>query len=290
VKRLLLALQPLRGSALLLLVLAALIPLLPSDPLPLLAGLRPAALLSLLCLLLGLQLFGHLAVALAGPHTGLLLAGTLGGMVSSTATVLALGARARAQPVLARACAAGAVMSCMSTWLQALLMLLALAPQAALLWAPVALAGAGVALAAGLWLVHETPAPDRNAEPVDRATGLGLRQAMLLALLLSAVTGLVGWAQQQWGSAGLYVSVALAGLADAHAPLASLAALLNSAQIGLPELLGGMLLAIAGSSLTRGLGAWMAGGAAYARPVVGVLVLGLAAASAIAWAILAARA
>jgi hypothetical protein len=34
----------------------------------------------------------------------------------------------------------------------------------------------------------------------------------------------------------------------------------------------------------------MAGGAAYARPVAGVLVLGLAAASAIAWAILAARA
>jgi uncharacterized membrane protein (DUF4010 family) len=288
VRRLLPVLRPLRGSALLLALLAAPIPWLPSEPLPLLAGLRPAAWLTLLCVLLGLQLLGHLAVALVGPHKGLLLAGALGGLVSSTATVLALGARARAQPALVRACAAGAVMSCVSTWLQASLMLLALAPQVAILWLPVALAGAGLALASALRLARGMALAVADVRQTEQP--LRLRQALLLALLLSAVTSLVGWAQQRWGSTGVYLSVAVAGLADAHASLASLAALLNSGQLEVPQLMTGMLLAIASSSLTRGLGAWMAGGTAFARPVAGVLALGLAVASVTAWAILAARA
>lgn len=287
--RLLGALRPLRAGLLLLAALLALLMLLPPlPPLPALGGLRPAMLLGLLCVLLGLQLLGHLAVGLAGPHHGLLLAGALGGLVSSTATVLALGARARLHPTQRQACAAGALMSCASTWLQALLMLLALAPQALPMALPVALGGALVALAASLWLARGAPR-QADAAPAPEHP-LRLRQALTLALLLAAVTALVGWAQQRWGSAGLYLGVALAGLADAHASLASLAALVDSGQLGLPQLLAGMLLAIASSSLTRSLGAFAAGGPAFGRPVAAALGLSLLVAAALLWGILAALA
>jgi len=279
------ALRPLCKGILLLACLAALIPLLPAQPLPALAGLRPAALLGFLCLLLGLQILGHLAVSLVGPRRGLLLAGALGGLVSSTATVLALAARARLQPPLSRACAAGALLSCASTWLQALVMLLALAPQAALLWLPVALTGAGIALVAGLWLARSAP---RQGLDTPASSPLQLRKTLLLALLLTGVSLGVGWGQRHFGNAGVYLGVALAGLADAHAPLAPLAALVEADQLSLPQMLACMLLAIASSSLTRGLGAWAAGGAAFARPLAAMLALSLLAAAAVLWGILAA--
>lgn len=134
------------------LILAALVlvalPLAPATPLSWLASLSARTLLLLMVLILALQAAGHVALRLLGPRAGLALSGLLSGFVSSTATIAAMGTRARAEPALLAACTAGAVASTAATWLQALAMLTALAPAAATALLPVAGAGALTALMA----------------------------------------------------------------------------------------------------------------------------------------------
>lgn len=115
-----------------------LLPLLPTDPLPWLAGLRPRTLVLLMVLILALQAVGHVALRLFGPRAGLALSGLFSGFVSSTATLAAIGSRARQELAQAAACEAGAMLSTAATWAQSLLMLAVMAPPAALALLPVA--------------------------------------------------------------------------------------------------------------------------------------------------------
>jgi len=275
------------------LLLAALalvvLPLMPTEPLPWLAGMKAHTLMGLMLLLLGLQAFGYVALRLLGAQTGLALSGLMSGLVSSTATIAAMGQRARAEPPLFLACAAGAVMSSAATWLQASLMLLALAPQAAMSFLPLGLAGMAVAGGAGLLLARQArqqgSAPS-SGRTEQRGGPLRLKEAALIALLLSGVTVAVSWAEQRFGSSGLLGAVGLTGLADAHAPVASLAGLVHAGQIDARLMCQGVLVAITSNSLTRSLTAWLAGGPRFALIVSSVLFSSLALAAALLWLLL----
>jgi uncharacterized membrane protein (DUF4010 family) len=252
------------------------LPLMPQQPLPWLAGMKAHSLLGLMLLLLALQAAGHVALRLVGPQAGLALSGLLSGLVSSTATIAAMGVRARHQPHLALACTAGAVMSTCATWLQAQLMVFAMAPQAALALLPVTLLG--MALCGGMgWLLarrsRRLEPPDAQTDPDDRRGPLRLREALALSLMLSGVAVAVSWAREQFGSSGLYGAVALTALADAHAPIASLAGLQSAGSIGTGQLLWGMVLAVACNSITRSVTAVAAGGWGFARTLIPALAL-----------------
>lgn len=259
-----------------LLLLAALslvvLPLMPAEPLPWLAGMKAQWLMGLVVMLLAMQAAGHLALRVLGPRAGLALAGLLSGLVSSTATIAAMGARARAEPALRQACAAGAVLSSAATWLQAQALLLVLAPRVSASALAVTMSGAAVAMLMGALLTRRAESATGQT-PATHGGPLRLREAMLLALVLSAVTLLVSWAQARFGASGLFVAVALAALADAHAPIASLAALQASAQIDTDRLLQGLLLAVGFNSLSRSLTAVLAGGWHFARPVIAALAV-----------------
>jgi uncharacterized membrane protein (DUF4010 family) len=255
------------------------LPLMPQEPLPWLAGMKAHSLLGLMLLLLVLQAVGHVALRLAGPQAGLALSGLLSGLVSSTATIAAMGARSRSQPGLTLACAAGAVMSTCATWLQAQVMLFAMAPQAAMTVLPVSLLGMALCGGQG-WLLarrsrrveqaeQAAPGPDGPRGP------LRLREALVLSLMLSAVAVAVSWAREHFGTSGLYAAVALTALADVHAPIASLAGLQAAGSIGRGEALQGLLLAFACNSATRSVTAVVAGGWAFARFVIPALALPL---------------
>jgi uncharacterized membrane protein (DUF4010 family) len=266
------------------LLLAALalvvLPLVPDEPLAWLGGatLRPLVLLVLL--ILALQAAGHVALRVGGERVGSALAGFFSGFVSSTATIAALGAKARAAPAAVAHLAGGAVLSTAATWVQVLLIAAALAPGAALALLPAAGAGFGAALACGALLLRHAHRDEAHAtaSPVADRRPLRPREALLVAALIGGVTLVVAVAQRHFGEAGLYASVALAGLGDAHAPVASLASLYATAQLEPRLLVGGVLLAVTSNSATRLVTAFVAGGAAYGWRVGGALALGLAAA------------
>lgn len=250
-----------------LMLLAALalvmVPLLPARPLPWLGDMQPRSLGLLVVLILALQAIGHVATRWLGPRLGLAASGFFSGFVSSTATVATMGARHRTQPGHPGWYAAAGVMSGAATWLQALVMAVALAPAAGATLAPSALAGAGVALGVGILLLRQArhdPAPQDATD----VRPLRLREAAIVAALLAVVAWGVAQAQQHFGATGLYAGIAVAALADAHAPVVSGAALFQAGRIDAPALLASMLLAVGVNTASRCVVAWLSGGPAYA--------------------------
>jgi uncharacterized membrane protein (DUF4010 family) len=269
-------------DALLLAALAlVLLPLLPTEPLPWLAGLRPRTLALLLVLILALQGAGHVALRLFGPRAGLVLSGLFGGFVSSTATIASMGSRARAEPAHAAACQAGAIWSTAATWVLSLTMLAVMSPSAATALAPAALSAAAVALAVG-WArtMGAAGRGDARSAP-DRRGPLHVREAALVALLLTAVTLGVGWAQRAFGDLGVLAGTAVAAVADAQAAVPALGALHLNGQIDTALAVTGVLVAISVNAATRTATAFVAGGAGFGTRIG----LSLAASTGTAWAV-----
>lgn len=268
-------------DALLLGALAlVLLPLLPGRPVPWLGGLVPRALVGLLVLILLLQAAGHVALRLAGPRLGLALSGFAAGFVSSTATVASLGARARHEPPQAGACAAGAVLSTAATWVQAVVLLGAQSPAAAQRVLPAAVLGVALALAAAALWMRGSPRHLPPAAPRTRAP-LQLREALLVALLLSSVSLGVSAAQQRFGGSGVLAAAALGALADAHASVAALGSLHGRARIDDATLAHGVLVAVGTNAALRAGVAFVVGGPVYGARLA--LSLGVSTAAAALW-------
>lgn len=268
-------------DALLLAALALVVlPLVPETAPPWMGGIRLRRLAAIVVLILLLQAAGHVALRLAGQRIGLAASGFFSGFVSSTATVATFGAKARATPAHARACAAAGAFSGVATWVQAWLVCVALSPPAAAALALPAGTGALTTLAVAAALLAGAAGP---AAPATRGAALRLKEALVVAALLAGVTALVTFAQGAFGDAGAFVGVAFAALADAHSPTASLASLFAAGRLGEAGLVGGVLLALASNSTTRLVVGFASGGARYGAAVTAALWGGLAAAAATAW-------
>jgi uncharacterized membrane protein (DUF4010 family) len=266
------------------LVLAALfLVVLPLMPTAAVAGLVPRTVVSLVGLILALQALGHVTLRWLGARAGAAVGGFLGGFVSSTATVASLGSRSRGaqDDALLRANAGGAVWSSVATWVLAVLMSVALSPAGALAVLPAAAAGAlvgaawaaaltrGGAVAAG----NEAPGTTKNLAD-ERVSSLRLREALLVAALLSAVTLVVAWAQRHYGAAGVFAAAAIAGFGDSHVAVLSTASLLEGGQLTKADFLRCVLLAVSANTLTRIAVGWIAGGRQFALRVGAGLALG----------------
>ena len=277
----LLSAQELHDGLLLAALGLVLLPLVPQQPVPWLAGLQPSVLAGLMLLILLLQAAGHMALRWAGPGIGLPLSGLLGGFVSSTATVAAMGSRLRTDPALAGPCTAAGVLSTGATWLQALLMLWAVAPSLAARLSTALLAGAAVAVALGGLLAWRGRLGGRPDLPLPGGGALQVRQALLVAATLTGVTLLATQADRLYGQAGTLASVVLAALADAHAGVAAVAAMAAQSRLDTTSASGAVLAAIAANGLTRLVVAWITGGRRFASWVALGLLSALAAAAAL---------
>lgn len=91
------------------------LPLLPDHPLENIGGINLRKLWGLVVLFMALQAAGYIALRVFGTRLGLALSGFAAGFVSSTATITALGTRARQEPKLLLACVSGALFSTLTT-------------------------------------------------------------------------------------------------------------------------------------------------------------------------------
>ena len=190
------------------------LPLLPEGPYGPLGGIRPRQLWALVLFFSGLSFVGYLARRAAGPSRGYALAGTLGGIVSSTSVTLTFSRLGRAHAALAHPLAAGVMGANLMLFPRVLLASLVLAPQvAAALW-PAFVAPAAVAailLATGLRdRKHAATAPpDKNP--------LQLREALQMAALFQVVLFGLASVTTRFGTQGLLGTAAILGLTDVDA-------------------------------------------------------------------------
>lgn len=196
-----------------------LLPLLPDEAL---IGefLNPRALTLLVVVLLTIQACGHVGQRLLGDQHGLALAGLVSGFVSSTATIATMGARSRTHPEELGACARAAIASNIATMVQLLVVAAAVQPAwLGTLWMPALCGGAVVVLFSVLGRAAPKYAPAvRNAE----RAAIRLRDALLIAGLITVVQIAAQLLTASYGEAGMTAAAAVAGLADLHAAAAAL--------------------------------------------------------------------
>lgn len=243
------------------------LPLLPDRPLTLLAGLNLRTLWMLALLVMAIQSLGYVALRLLGPARGLALSGFVGGFVSSTATIGAMGQRVRQQPALFAACLGGALLSNIATVLQLALLVGALAPALLLdLTVPLLAAGVAALFAAAIALRRGSARVQRTAMPLRRRP-FDPRHALGFALVVSAVLLGADAARRALGATGALLATTVAGLADAHAAAVSVAQLTVDGHLSSGLAVVAVLAAFSSNALSKCGAAWIAGGLRFAAPL-----------------------
>lgn len=202
----------------LLLISVVILPVLPDQGFGPYGAINPYRFWWAVVLIAGLSFAGYVAMRITGPRRGLMITSLLGGIVSSTATTAALARVAATSPALARPAAAGAILACAAMFARMIGVIAVTAPPLlARLW-PIL---AAMAVAGGvLGLLWQRTSHASLPEPALR-NPLALRFALGFAGLL-AVIALVSRALTDWlGEAGLFLTSAVAGLADVDAIIVS---------------------------------------------------------------------
>lgn len=251
------------------------LPLLPDSMAPWGPTLNPRRLWGLVVLFMGVQAAGYVALRAAGPRLGLALSGLASGLVSSTATIAALGARARREPAVGWACVAGALFSTVATVLLLGVVAAAVSLQGLRLLGPSLLAGLSAALAGATLNLRRQP----GAAPPETTRGraFNLWHSAGFAALLSAVTAITALAARYYGQPSATVSAALAGFFDVHAAATSVLALGATGILAGPVVTASVLVAVTTNTISKMAAALSIGGWWYGLRVCAGLALVVAA-------------
>ena len=256
-----------------------LLPLMPIEPVSWLGQLSPQRGFMLVIVILVLQAASHVAQRLLGARSGLAVSGFLGGFVSSTATIGAMGSLARQRRVPLRMTLCASILSTAATWMQVVLMILVVSPSALSVTLPLMAVGVALPLVLGGLLWQQGGAESVAVSVSDQQDVLRLREAVMVAALLVGGAIVVSYAQQR-GVGGLLLGTGVAAIADAQAPMASLLAMYGAGTLPAGHLLMGLMVALSVNSTTRGTVACVSGGWRFGVVVAGALALNMA----IGWA------
>lgn len=275
--------QELHDALMLVAAATVVLPLLPDRTIDPWDALNPHRLWMLVVLIMAINAAGYVALRALGPSAGLALAGFVGGFVSSTATIAAMGDRARAAPALQAQCVAGALFSNVATVVVLAAVVGALSPPmlAGLAW-PLAFAGAAALLAAGVARSRSSfeAVDDR---PVAAGRPFEPRQALAFAAIVSAILLFSAMIHRWLGDAGVTVAAGLSGFADLHAAAASVAQMVAGGSLPADATGVPVFVALATNSCSKLLMAWLRGGRGFLLRVLPGVVLIVAAFAAGAW-------
>ncbi|MFB9952507.1 MgtC/SapB family protein [Rhizobium puerariae] len=219
----------LRSAVILLAMTFVLLPVIPSDPVGPFGGISPRSLVLLVITLASISFAGYIAVRMLGPSRGDMVAGAIGGIVSSTGTTIAFARRSRegANPIslAAGAVSAGAVSLARTAFLVGTLAA-SLLPALLL---PVCVA-AVLMLAYALFLSFRQQVATERQPP---GNPFELVAVAKMAALLAGVAFLARAATQYFGDTGLIAASAISALADVDAVTVTVAGMRPALDAGL---------------------------------------------------------
>lgn len=205
-------LAALRFAVLALVVL----PILPNDPVPILAGIQPRTLWAVVLLFSALNFASYVARKMAGPSRGYGITGLLGGLVSSTAVTISFARESRRREEASQPIALGVLAASMALIPKVLALTLVLNQPMGLRLIPVLLppllVGVGMVALAMRSSGQSAPSPIEE----DRSP-LGLWSAIQLAFILQLVLIALEYVERLWGAQGVLASAVVLGLTNANA-------------------------------------------------------------------------
>lgn len=213
------------------LVLAALVilPLLPNKGMGYLGVLNPFSIWLMVVLIVGISLAAYLAGKFLGGSRSTLLAGILGGLISSTATTASVSRRSSGAGFCVWCLAAITIIASAVVFLRVMLEVVMVAPghfQALL--PPLAAMTVWFAVVSA---VAYRVSLERGNHQIDEQAPSEMKSAVLFGLLYAVVLVVVASAKQHFGETGLYVAAGLSGLTDMDAITLSSARLVNTGHL-----------------------------------------------------------
>ena len=257
------------------------LPLTPDRAIGPLGVLNPRTLWRLAVIFMAISGSGYIALRALGPGIGLSVSGFVSGFVSSSATIGAMGARAKENAAVRPAAVAGAVLSTVATVVQ-LTALLAATSRPTLIALRWPLLAAGVAAIAYALVFALRGARSRSGGKKDEGRAFRLPIAVVFAATVSIATLASAGIHQWLGDRGLLLATAVAGFADAHAAAIAAASLVAAGKVAAPDAVLPILAGLTTNSVTKVALAVLSRDRAYALEVIPGLVAVIGA----AWAAL----
>ncbi len=239
----------LRSMIIILVMSFVVLPLVPRAPVGPFGGVDLAAVWTLAILMAAISYLGYIALKLLGPRKGLLLAGALGGLASSTAVTMSFARRASQKEAPPRALAAGALAASAVAILRIGGLALVLAPSLLRDLAPSLVTAAATFAIAALFNARVT-APGASFDPTNMQNPFELRVILRFSLLILVAAFLVKAGIALVGPRSMIPLSAIGGLVDADAVVLSVARL-SSADISTKAMALAICAAIAGDIIAK---------------------------------------
>ena len=197
-------------------------PLLPPGPYGPLGGVRPRELWVFVLFFSGISFAGYIARLFVGARHGYLVAGLLGGIVSSTSVTLSFSrASRREDESVGRPLAYGVLAACTTLFVRVIAATAVLSSRWRWRLLPLLAAPFLVGVAAVLIGLRRPQQERPDVHTMQNPLQLGA--ALQMAVLFQAVLFLVEGVRATWGDVGLVVTGAILGLADVDALMISMA-------------------------------------------------------------------
>lgn len=200
-------------------------PLLPEGPYGPFGGIRPRELWMMVLLFSGISFSAYIVRSFLGEGKGYVMAGLLGGLISSTNVTLSFSRISAAQSNTRIPLALGVVAASTMLYFRVLGAASLLSPALGKALVPF------LAVPAILGVVMTASGLQRwesgHSEPEKTSNPLQFRSALQMAALFQIVLFLVSAARARWGQTGLFVSGAILGFTDVDALVISMAKAAN---------------------------------------------------------------
>ncbi|WP_448095915.1 MgtC/SapB family protein [Luteibacter yeojuensis] len=244
------------------------LPLLPDRTLDPWHALNPYRLWLLVIAVMAVSAVGYVMLRALGSRYGVALAGLAGGFVSSTATIVAMGDRARATPATVAAASSGGVASNVATFAQLAVVVGMLSPPLLAHLAVPLVAAGGVAIGTAILLGIRS-----STSPSDAGVFAGKRpfeplSAIRFMLMFAGIILLAAMVRDYLGSTSTLWVLAMSGIADVHAAAASAAQMVSSGEASIEIGEQGVLAALVANTLLKCVLAMLRGGREYALRLV----------------------
>ena len=205
----------LREIARLVLIGLVILPLLPNREMGYLGVLNPFKIWLMVVLIVGMSLAAYLAGKFLGGTKGSILAGVLGGMISSTATTASVSRRSKAEGTAHLSLAAIVLTASAIVFVRVIAEIFVAAPSHLFAMLP-PMAAMMVWTGIVAWFTHRLAIKTGDTALEEEAPS-ELKGAVMFGLLYVAVLYGVAIAKQHFGTSGLYVVAGISGLTDMDA-------------------------------------------------------------------------
>ncbi len=263
------------------LVSAVILPVVPDRVMGPYSVLNPHQIWLMVVLIVGVSLGAYIAYKFLRARSGNLLAGLLGGLISSTATTVSFARRTREAPDTAPAAVLVIVIASAVVYARVLVLTSVAAPASfRAVGTPVAfMLLVMVALAAAVWrrTGDGSPAMPEQENPSD------LRPALMFGAIYAAALLAAAAARDWFGDRGLYTVATIAGLVDMDAITLSTSRLTQSGTLDPAQAWRAIVLASMSNMVFKGAAAWVIGGSRLGKRLAVVFGIAIAAGLALMW-------